>query len=232
MKEKWTRSDSWAAASLVVAVAFGIADHSGAILGALGPAWHIVQPFAVFAVGALVGFAVSNAINHRKIAVLSKRPTQEQMDEAIAAKEAEIAELKRGLEAELSELRGYEGDLANFSLLSPEMKQLLHELEDGMLEVVVNKGEHRRWIASGELIDLGYLCEPDGFYQMYRVVRLTAPARRALLMHRDDWEKAKAADGIPDGSIFASDNELDVPEPTIAQLAAARTVEAFARAQR
>lgn len=209
----------WAASGIVgnvawlaLVAAFGIVSGSfadAAAFAAAHPVAAAVWSLLFLSVGIIIGMAAR-----------SRR----------AAREA--AELKRAHEAELSELRGYEGGLANFSLLSPEMKQLLHELEDGMLEVVVNKGEHRRWIASGELVDLGYLCEPDGFYQMYRVVRLTAPARRALLMHRDDWEKAKAADGIPDGSIFASDNELDVPEPTIAQLAAARTVEAFARAQR
>lgn len=77
MREKWTRGDFLAAASLAVAVSFGLADHSGAILEALGPVWHTVQPFVIFAVGVFVGFAVSNAINHRKMRALEQRPTRE-----------------------------------------------------------------------------------------------------------------------------------------------------------
>lgn len=72
MGGKWTRSDVIAAASLIVAVVFWIIDNSGMIFNIVGPNWHLIQPFAIFAVGVLVGFAISNARNSRKESKLKK----------------------------------------------------------------------------------------------------------------------------------------------------------------
>ncbi len=87
MDSKWTRSEKLAAASIIVAVVFGIAENSGAILSVVGPSWPAFQPFAIFGVGLFVCFAILRAI-----AELRNRPTQEQMAEALAVKDTEIVE--------------------------------------------------------------------------------------------------------------------------------------------
>lgn len=68
MKEKWTRSDVIALASLVFMVVFEIVDHMGLIMDLVGPLWTVAQPFVVFALGAVFGFALSSSIRARKAA--------------------------------------------------------------------------------------------------------------------------------------------------------------------
>lgn len=63
----------------------------GAIVGA-APAW---LPIASLLLGILAGYIIKGSIDAKKSAELEKRPTQEQMDAALAERDARVADLER-----------------------------------------------------------------------------------------------------------------------------------------
>lgn len=98
------------------------------------------------------------------------------------------------------------GDLPRFSALERDCMQLLCEMEDGAAHRVEER-ETRRGYAAERLAEDGYL-DLCGYGSGWADYRLSRDARRVLSARAREWGRAKRGAGIPDGSIFAPENDL------------------------
>lgn len=98
MRERWTRDQKIAAASVVVGVIGASASFAKPIADALGPLYSVIQPFLFLIIGAFIGFSLTRMLDNRQKASA--------IESAVAEKQAVIDRLMNRREYARMTFRG------------------------------------------------------------------------------------------------------------------------------